>query len=142
MASALALAGSVLAVPPAFAQNPDFSSLHTALHLSAAQEPAWRAYVSSIAPDPQAEARRRSAEMMISHLPAPRRVDLINAEMEEDMAVMRKQGDAVKAFYAALKPDQQRTFDRITSQGGSDQAGGYDQPNLRQPLGAGLPAPQ
>jgi LTXXQ motif family protein len=96
-------------------QSEEMSRLHDALHLSPTQETAWRAYVAAIAPDPAVEARRQSAATMMRTLPTPRRIDLINAEMEADMASMRRQGDAVKAFYAQLSPDQQRTFDSATS---------------------------
>lgn len=92
------------------------SQLHDALRLSPQQEPAWRAYTAALAPDPAMESRRRSAAEMMAKLPTPRRVDLINAEMAEDMASMRRQGEAVKAFYAQLSPQQQATFDRITAQ--------------------------
>jgi hypothetical protein len=62
------------------------------------------------------EARRRQASTMMQSLPTPRRVDLIEAEMDEDMAAMRRQGAAVKTFYAQLAPDQQKTFDSMTYQ--------------------------
>jgi protein CpxP len=118
-------------------QTPDLSSLHDALHLTAAQEDGWRAYRAAITPDPSADARRRSAAMMMSTLTTPRRIDLINAEMEEDFAAMRHQGQAVKAFYATLTPDQQRTFDRQTMPSGGN--GGQ---TLRQPSQSQrLPAP-
>jgi hypothetical protein len=122
---------------PAHAQTPDLSSLHDALHLTAAQEDGWRSYRAAITPDSSTDARRRSAAMMMGTLTTPRRIDLINAEMEEDFAAMRHQGQAVKAFYATLTPGQQRTFDRQTLQnGGSGQA-------LRQPSQSQrLPSPQ
>jgi hypothetical protein len=77
--------------------------------------------VAALRPDPSLEARRRSAAEMMPKLPTPRRIDLINAEMEQDMAVMRRQGEAVKAFYAQLSPQQQNTFDRVTAQAQGDQ---------------------
>ncbi len=126
-----ALAGAV------HAQTPDLSSLHDALHLSAAQEDAWRAYRAAITPDPQAEARHRSAAMMMTTLTTPRRVDLVDAEMEQDLMLVRRQGEAVKAFYATLTPDQQRAFDHQTMQ-----SSGNGGSNLRQPSqGRPLPRP-
>ena len=116
----LAALAAIAITLPAHAQTPDLSSLHDALHLTAAQEDGWRGYRAAITPDPSTEARRRSAAMMMSTLTTPRRIDLINAEMEEDFAAMRHQGQAVKAFYATLTPDQQRTFDRQTLQTGGD----------------------
>jgi protein CpxP len=133
IALAAALAGG------AHAQAPDLSGLHDALHLTAAQEDAWRVYRAAITPDAAAEGRHRAAAMMMSTLPTPRRVDLINAEMSEDFAAAHRQGEAVKTFYATLTPDQQRTFDRQTLQGGGDSGGSQ----LRQPAsGRQLPQPR
>jgi hypothetical protein len=115
---------SLLAVAgPAGAQTANLSSLHDALHLSAAQEAAWRTYVAAIAPDPSAAARRASAMRMIPTLTTPRRIDLMLAAMEQDLAAFHRQGEAVKAFYAQLSPDQQRVFDRQTLQLSSPPAG-------------------
>lgn len=117
-ALSLSAAGAALAQEQPQGPSPQqqLSQLHDALHLSVTQEPAWRAYVAALAPDPSMEARRRSASDMMAKLPTPRRVDLINAEMEQDVAAVRRQGEAVKAFYAQLTPQQQGVFDRITAQ--------------------------
>jgi hypothetical protein len=129
----LSAAGAALAQPdeqqPPQGPSPQeqMSQLHDALRLSAAQEPAWHAYTAALAPDPAMEARRRAASDMMAKLPTPRRVDLINAEMEQDLAAMHRQGDAVKAFYAQLTPQQQSTFDRITAQSQTQGQGGPQQ---------------
>ena len=122
----LSAAGAALAQDQPEGPSPQqqLSQLHDALRLSPQQEPAWRAYQASLQPDPSIQARRRSAADMMAKLPTPRRVDLINAEMEQDMAAMRRQGEAVKAFYAQLTPQQQSTFDRITSQAQGQGEGG------------------
>ena len=44
----------------------------------------------------------------------PRRVALIDATMEQDLADLRRQGAAVITFYNHLTPDQQSIFDRQT----------------------------
>lgn len=98
----------------AHGQTADPSSLHDALHLTAVQEAAWRRYRLAVAPDPAAQARDRAARQMMANLPTPRRIDLINAEMEANIQTMRHQGEAVKVFYATLTPDQQRVFDNQT----------------------------
>lgn len=131
---------AILALDAGFASAqtpaPQLTSLHDALHLAADQEPAWRAYVGAISPDPESQARRRAAAEMMANLPTPRRVDLIDAQVDADTAALHRQGRAVKAFYAALTPEQQATFDRETAQGGSAAS------SLRQPgRGAPLPAP-
>jgi hypothetical protein len=95
-------------------QGPDIQGLHDALRLTPAQDRDWQAYLAAISPDPGAEARHRAASMMMATLPTPRRIDLLAAQMEEDLSAMRRQGEAVKAFYARLAPDQQRIFDART----------------------------
>lgn len=109
------------------ADGPDLSGLHDALRLAPDQERDWRAYVAAITPDPSAEQRHRQAAMMMATLPTPRRIDLITAEMEDDMAAMRRQGEAVKSFYNRLTPIQQRAFDARTA----PQAGEPDGPPRR-----------
>jgi hypothetical protein len=141
-----AVAGLLLA-GGAKAQTPQLSSLHDALYLTNAQESGWRAYVAAIRPDAGAEARHREAGRLMVTLTTPRRVDLINAELEEDAAAVRHQGEAVKAFYASLTPDQQRTFDRQTvptSGSATSQSTNAPQPSqnrLRQPASDTLPPP-
>jgi hypothetical protein len=125
----LAALAAITITLPAHAQTPDLSSLHDALHLTAAQESGWRSYRAAITPDSSTEARRRSAAMMMNTLTTPRRIDLIDAEMGEDFAAMRRQGEAVKSFYATLTPGQQRTFDHQTLQSGGNGGG----QTLRQP---------
>jgi hypothetical protein len=92
----------------------ELDTLHDALRLRPDQDPSWKTYVAAITPSPQAENRRRAAAMMAPTLETPRRVDLINAEMEADLKEMRRQGEAVKTFYSVLDADQKRSFDRMT----------------------------
>lgn len=118
---ALALtAGAALAQPYGYGGPPDqqrdLARLHAALHITAAQEGAWRAFVAANGPDPQAQARERSAQAMLPTLTAPQRVDLSIAAMQADLDTLRQRGAALKAFYATLTPDQQRIFDRETLQ--------------------------
>jgi protein CpxP len=110
--------------------------LHESLHLTVTQEDAWRAYRRASAPDPEAASRHRSAMMMMPSLTTPRRIDLIAAEMQADLDAAKHKGDAVKAFYAVLTPDQQRTFDRQTLQ-----TNGRPTDKLRQPSSQTLPKP-
>ena len=58
---------------------------------------------------------------MLPQLTTPRRIALIDAAMERDVADFRRQGDAVTAFYGRLAPDQQAIFDRETLRTGADQ---------------------
>ena len=135
--AAAALAGR------ADAQTPQLSGLHDALHLTAAQEDGWRAYVAAIGPDPSADARRRETARMMPTLPTPRRVDLVNAEVDADAALVHRQGAAVKAFYDSLTPAQQHAFDRQTAQAqGGEQQQQPGPSRLGRPASDNLPPPR
>eukprot|EP01037_Dinobryon_pediforme_P010339 gene10339-10405_t len=89
-------------------------ALHLALRLSPAQETAWRAYRSAADLPNQAQQRRSAAAGLFRTLDAPDRMDLVEAEMRQELADLQRQSQALKAFYAALNPEQQRTFDTRT----------------------------
>ena len=102
------------------------AALKAQLKLSAAQEPAWNAYVASMQPpadmaqrmDPQ--ARRKMHEEMMA-LSTPQRIDRMNAMKAERDAAMAKRHEATKTFYAALTPEQQKVFDaQAMGRGGHD----------------------
>ena len=106
-----------------FAQARDAGELHAALHLTESQETNWRAYQQALEQDPVTQARHQSAQMMMAGLPTPRRIDLLDANMQADLEVMHRQGEATKAFYATLTPEQQKVFDRQTLPAPGGQAG-------------------
>ncbi|WP_165837151.1 Spy/CpxP family protein refolding chaperone [Phenylobacterium hankyongense] len=118
----LGLMASAAAAAPQ-AVNAELIRLHDDLHLSEAQESAWQAYTTAIAPDPQAEARHRSTSELLPLVPTPRRIALIQATMAADQADFARQGAAVTAFYGQLSVDQQRTFDQDTLAGAGPGAG-------------------
>jgi Spy/CpxP family protein refolding chaperone len=94
--------------------GPDLAGLHDALRLASDQETAWRAFAAASAPNPEQEARERSAEAMMATLSSPQRVDLSISAMEADLQTLRERGAALKAFYSILSPSQQAIFDRRT----------------------------
>jgi len=110
----LALATGGAAVAAEQAVNAELLRLHDDLRLSDSQEAAWRSYTLAINPSPDAIARRRATSELLPLVPTPRRIALIEATMAQDMADYQRQGAAVKAFYGALTPEQQKTFDRDT----------------------------
>ena len=110
----LALLASAAGVQSAGAQSPA-SQLHDALHLTAAQEPAWRTYQATVAMSPEQMARDAQASAMLPRLPTPRRLALIRAQMRADLAAFEQNAAAVSAFYATLTPGQQQAFDRQTA---------------------------
>ena len=125
LALALALATGIGATE-ASAQSRAVSSgeLHDALLLAPAQEDAWRAYQAAIAPNAELQQRHQATQMLLPQLTTPRRVALIEATAQADTADLHRQGEAVKAFYAGLSPEQQRTFDRLTANMASAGQGG------------------
>lgn len=96
-------------------RGPDLHRLHDALNLSAGQEEAWNTFQAATLPDPQDAARHQSAADMMPGLHAPQRVDLSIAAMQADLDALERRGAALKAFYAALSPDQQAVFDKETT---------------------------
>ena len=123
--SCLCLALALVA-PAAGAQQAPIrlTQLHDALRLSPEQEDAWRSYTAAVATSPQADARHRVTQQMLPKLATPRRIALLNAAMDQDLADMRRQGEAVLAFYGRLKPEQQAVFDRQTLQADENTAPG------------------
>ena len=107
----LALGGTAMAQP---ASNP-LAKLHDDLRLRPDQAPAWTQYTRAMDDGGQMQARRQSAEQMLPQLATPRRLALMEATMSDELADFRRQGDAIRLFYARLTPDQQRTFDRDTA---------------------------
>lgn len=120
---ALGLVLSVGALSAAQAQSsppPRLNQLHDALRLSPAQEDAWRAYTAALQPSAGAQSRHEQAQALLPRLTTPRRIALLDATMQQDVADMRRQGQAVIAFYDALTPEQQSVFDRQTLQKDED----------------------
>ena len=77
------------------------------LKITAAQEPAWNAYVARTAHEP----RQPGATEDWSKLTTPQRLEKMQALHNERSAEMAKRIDATKSFYAQLTPEQQKTFD-------------------------------
>lgn len=86
--------------------------LKAELKITAAQEPAWKAYVARTTHEPRQPA---GAVEDWSKLTTPQRLEKMQALHNERNAEMAKRIDATKSFYAQLSPEQQKTFD---AQGG------------------------
>lgn len=94
-------------------QQKHLTQLHSQLKLQASQEAAWSRFAQSMQPPAQAPARpdRASWEKMTT----PERIDRMQALHAEHEALMKQRADATKALYAALNPEQQKTFDAHTA---------------------------
>ncbi len=83
--------------------------LKVKLKIAPDQEVAWTTFAAAMkAP---ADLGQRPNREEIAKLPTPERIDRMRALRGVHQAEMDKRGDAVKAFYAALAPDQKKIFD-------------------------------
>lgn len=85
--------------------------LHDKLKLTPDQEAAWKVFTEKT--QPQAP-RIKAVRSELAALPAPARMDRMIALMKERESKMLDRAAAVKEFYALLKPEQQKLFDRQT----------------------------
>ncbi len=95
------------------------AALKAALKLTANQEGAWTTFTAAMKP-PADMMGKRPDHAELAKLPTPERIDkmkVLHAQHSAEMnAVMDRRGDATKAFYATLTPEQQKVFDAITMQ--------------------------
>ncbi|MGV8805225.1 MAG: Spy/CpxP family protein refolding chaperone [Polaromonas sp.] len=96
------------------------AELKAKLKITASQEGAWTTFTAAMQPPAHVMGERdmaaRHAEF--AKLTTPERIDKMremrSQRMTEMNAAMDKRGDAAKAFYAALSPEQKKTFDAET----------------------------
>lgn len=88
------------------------ADLKAKLKLDVSQQGAWSTFTTSIQPPPKAERPDRAAmRAEFEKLTTPQRLDRMQARQAERAAMAAKRADATRAFYATLKPEQQKTFD-------------------------------
>jgi len=88
--------------------------LRAALQLRADQEPALKAFVAAMAPPRDAEGlheRMRKEHEAMAAKSTPEALDAMIAKAREHVAKLEQHAAAVKTFYAALTPSQQKAFD-------------------------------
>ena len=86
--------------------------LHDILNIRPDQEPAFKAFIADVRPHEhgdQAEHQDAGA----TPLTTPERLDHMAARMAQHQAAFQRRAEAVKRFYAALSPQQQRAFDAL-----------------------------
>lgn len=112
------VAAAIALMPPTLASGqeapPGLTTLHDALRLRPDQEQAWQVFQRSSTRDSQDDARHRDAYQRMESLEAPQRMDVAIQLMRSDLNQLERRGDAMKAFYATLSPDQRETFNRET----------------------------
>jgi hypothetical protein len=84
------------------------AALKSKLAITPAQEGAWTQFVQAM--QPRSDFARLDRSTMQS-LSTPERIDRMRAQRAQRDAAMDARGDAIKAFYAQLQPEQQKTFD-------------------------------
>ena len=90
------------------------AALKSDLKLTAAQEPAWTAFTASMQPG---ERPARLDRQGMEQLTTPERIDRMRALRAQHAAEADRRGEATKTFYAALTPEQQKTFDAKSHRG-------------------------
>ena len=90
--------------------------LKAQLKITPEQESAWTAYTTAMTPPTELMAKHPDPAEM-AKLPTPERIDKMKALRSQHMSdmttAMDKRGEATKALYAALTPEQQKVFDSI-----------------------------
>ncbi len=82
------------------------------LGITPAQESAWAGWTAAIQPPAN---WRRPDRAEFERLTTPERIDRMRTLRTERMARMDQRADATKTFYAALSPEQKKTFDNETA---------------------------
>ncbi len=80
------------------------------LALTAEQEPAWNTFQQAMQPG-QRHARLDARGADWQQLTTPERIERMRAVRMQRAAAFDRRADAALAFYAALQPAQQKTFD-------------------------------
>ena len=93
------------------------AQLKQKLELSAEQEPAWNAFVARMKMEKTGERPARAGHQNradMQKMTTPERIERMRTLRAERHAAADKRADAALAFYAALNPAQQMTFDAHT----------------------------
>ena len=85
--------------------------LHDLLHLTAAQEPAWQAFISKTRMTPPSPHEHHEKGADKPALTSPERMEKMLNHFKEMEARMQTHLTALKAFYAVLTPEQRTIFE-------------------------------
>lgn len=87
------------------------NALKAQLKLTPEQEPAWTAFMAAMQPAERTARLDRLDRNEMEKLTTPERIDRMRALRAQHAAEADRRGEAAKTFYAALTPEQQKTFD-------------------------------
>lgn len=113
------------------------AALKEQLKLTPNQEPAWNTFTASMQPQGDRPARLDRKDM--DKLTTPERIDRMRALRAQHAAEADRRGEATKAFYAVLTPEQQKTFDARTHRMGPRGEHGKHGPHGHRGKPAGTP---
>lgn len=86
-------------------------ALKAKLQLTPEQEPAWLAFTARMDAGRSLQRPANGERVDWSKLSTPERLDKMQERMAARQAAMSQRFDAIKSFYAALSPEQQKVFD-------------------------------
>jgi len=89
------------------------ADLKAILRIRPDQETAFSAFAQSMHPSERPEQRRPDRGPAGPTLTTPERLARVEQRMAEHQARFRARLEATRTFYAALSPEQQRTFDAL-----------------------------
>jgi hypothetical protein len=97
--------------------------LHDILNLRPDQDAALHAFLTSMAP-PRREDMRRERPDEAGKLTTPQRLDRMAQRLAERQTEFQTRAAAIRQFYAALSPEQQRAFDALPPRMDGERPGG------------------
>lgn len=87
------------------------TELHDKLQLLPVQEPAWTTFIAAIKPADRPDAAARAAmRAELEKLSAPERMEKMLTQLKLQETLLGTKLEALKTFYAALSPAQQKIF--------------------------------
>jgi hypothetical protein len=87
------------------------AALKQKLRLTPAQEGAWSSFAAAQQPPARAAGKGRPDRAELAKMTTPQRLDRMQTRHAERSAMFTKRIDATRSLYAALTPEQQKTFD-------------------------------
>lgn len=87
-------------------------SIQSALNLKETQMAAWSAFEAAMKPASKADKQdRKQHKEAFKSMTTPERLDWMQSMKAKREAEMGQRAEAIKAFYAQLSPEQQKSFD-------------------------------
>jgi Spy/CpxP family protein refolding chaperone len=89
-------------------------ALHDILNIRPDQDAAFQAFIAAMRPPEGDDGMRGRHDMgEMEPMTTPQRLDRIAARMAEHQARFQRRAEAIRRFYAALSPEQQRALDAL-----------------------------